>query len=522
MSQSMTSADRPIERSNVELPTWLSWLRSENELALGFLGSMLVLLGSIQANSPFTSKIPGSWFFGVPVNPEPGSSWLELLSTWVIYLGMALTIFVWARLAVSLYRGRTVAMARLWLMFALWVVPLMIAGPLLSRDVYSYAAQGEMVSLGFSPYKHGPFVLGKNPFLLAVDPMWGNAPAPYGPVFLSIASLFVRLSGSSVLGTVVLLRLAALGGVVLVGIYAPKIATMLGYPPQGAFVLGVLNPISLYDLASAGHNDAWMLGLMVAGVYYCMAKRFVLGIILISLAAAVKAPALEALAFVGYNWSAEQTFFKRAPRAIIAGVIALGTLVILGYVTGLGVGWVKSLSTPGVVLSPADPITAAATWVHSLTAFVGLPVSIHLYLSVMRLIGLAFAGGFAIWLALRSNRRRMTRSLGISLLVLVFLGPVIWPWYLSWGIALVACSVAEYGAYSLIAVSVIGFPLSFPGGGQSMVSWIAYVLAIALALVALGYWRQWISLRSRMQIDEIIIRLRYMVEKELGRQVEFW
>ena len=44
--------------------------------------------------------------------------------------------------------------------FALWIVPLLIIAPLFSRDVYSYVAQGEMMSHHISPYHYGPGVLG--------------------------------------------------------------------------------------------------------------------------------------------------------------------------------------------------------------------------------------------------------------------------------------------------------------------------------------------------------------------------
>lgn len=485
-------------------------------LAVGFLGSILVLLGTIQPNSPFTSKIPGSWFFGVPANPLPGNGVLELLSNWVVYVGMSLTIFAWVRLVITIYRGEPITSRRLWAIFWLWVFPLMVAGPLLSRDVYSYAAQGEMVALGFSPYKHGPFVLGHNPFLLAVDPMWGNAPAPYGPVFLSIAALFVRVTGHSVLGTVVLLRLAALAGVVAVGIYAPKIARHLGYSPEAAFALAVLNPLMLYDLASAGHNDAWMMGFMLPGIYYCLVGRNVLGIVLIALGGAVKAPALGALVFVGYNWTTSDEIRAKIRSTATALMIAVVTLVLLGAVTGLGVGWVKSLSTPGAVLSPADPITAVATFVHTVTSFLGVPVSIYLYLSVMRLAGLAASAAFGLVLLLRSNRSRMVRQLGLSLLVLVFFGPVIWPWYLAWAVGVLACSAGEYGAYTLVAVSLLGFPLAFPGGGQSIVAWLVYVSVVVLLALGLAYRQRWLPLSARMQLDETVVRLRWMVEREFG------
>ena len=51
--------------------------------ACGFVGAVLVVVGAAQATSPFTSKLPGSWWFGVPA-PVAGASvgtqwqWLEI------------------------------------------------------------------------------------------------------------------------------------------------------------------------------------------------------------------------------------------------------------------------------------------------------------------------------------------------------------------------------------------------------------------------------------------------------------
>lgn len=496
---------------------WHAFLELD-ALPLGFIGSLAVLIGSLQDNSPFTSKVPGSWFFGVPTRPLTGNGFLELVSTWLIYCGMMLTIYVWVRLVLSIYRGERPTMGRLWGIFFLWVIPLMVAGPLLSRDVYSYAAQGEMVSLGISPYQNGPSLLGQNPFIYAVDPIWSHAPAPYGPLFLAVASLFVNISGHSVVGTVVLLRLTALLGVVAVGVYAPKVGELLGQPREGVFVLSALNPLSLYDLASAGHNDAWMLGLMMAGLYYALTHRTVLGIILISLAGAVKAPAFAALAFVGYNWVQTPSFWPRLRWSIVALAVAGVVLAGLGIVTGLGLGWVKALATPGAVTLPADPITALATTVHRVTAALGVPLSINLYLSVMRVLGLGLSGVVGLILVLRSNRQKLIRSLGISLLVLVFFGPVVWPWYLVWAIAVLACSAGKYLTYAIVGISIAAFPLSFPGGGQSIVSWIAYISALTLVGIAVAYRFEWLSHQHRLQVEEVLVRFQWMITDEFGVQ----
>ena len=492
-------------------------IRDTDPMFLGTIGSVLVFLGTWQPNSPFVSKVPGSWFIGVPNTPLQGNSLIELLSRWLVYLGMVVGIYVWAKLVFDMYRGMSPSSGYLWKLFWLWVLPLMLSGPLLSRDVYSYAAQADMVRVGLSPYAQGPAALGHSPFLLAVDPVWMKAPAPYGPVFLYVGDLFVHLAGNSVLGTVVLLRLAALGGVVLTGIYASKIAEMRGYSKEAAFALSALNPIFLYDLASAGHNDAWMVGLMVWGIYLALKGRYLWACVIITLAGLVKAPAFATLVFVGVRWGSFSTLSQRVRYALYALAIGAVTTVVLGAATGLGLGWIASLSTPGASVSPADPVTAAATFIQELGSYIGIPISIHLYLAIMKLLGLALAGIVSLYLLLISNERNWLRNLGVSLLVVVLLGPVIWPWYLSWAIAVLAFSVGRYGGTAIVGVSILAFPLSITGG-QSFMALVGYFLLGIVVVAGILYRLNRLPYQVRMVIDEYLVRAKWFFESEIRSQ----
>ena len=123
-----------------------------------------------------------------------------------------------------------VPIKRMMWVFALWALPMLVIAPLFSRDVYSYAAQGEMVSHHMSPYLYGPAQLGNNSFTAPVDSLWANAPAPYGPLFLQIDGIFARITFHNELATIVLLRLLALVGVLLIASCVPRLARSL--PPR--------------------------------------------------------------------------------------------------------------------------------------------------------------------------------------------------------------------------------------------------------------------------------------------------
>ena len=150
---------------------------------------------------------------------------------------------------------------------------MLVIAPLFSRDVYSYAAQGEMVSHHMNPYLYGPFELGNNAYTAPVDPLWGNAPAPYGPMFLQIDGFFARITFHNELATIVLLRLLALVGVLLIAACVPRLARLYHRDGAELFTLMVLNPVTIFHLIGGAHNDALMLGLLVAGLTMAKEKR---------------------------------------------------------------------------------------------------------------------------------------------------------------------------------------------------------------------------------------------------------
>jgi hypothetical protein len=447
----------------------------------GFIGSLLVLAGSLEPNSPFTSKIPGSWFIGVPSSPHAGDPLLELGANALVWLGIFLGGIAWLRLVLGIRAGES--FPHKWLMFALWVAPLMIAGPLFSRDVYSYAAQGQMVTQGINPYSGGPALLGNSPFMATVDPLWGNAKAPYGPLFLMMDGALVSLSGHSPLVSVLLLRLAALASVVVIGVLVLRIADLLGVNRDLAFALSAVNPILLYTFASAGHNDSEMTALMVVGVYLFLKDRRLAGIVMVALAASIKVPAIVALGFMGYQWTRSDGVWSRLRGLAIAVMIAVAVFIVLGVVSHLGLGWIPALSTPGSVWSFEDPIVVVGFALGWVASHVGLPFGPVGVIGVLRILGDALTllvGGVAI---LGSSRGNWVRLAGVILIVTVVLGPVIWPWYLGWGIVLLALGAGDLITDTLVLLTLAALPIDLLGL-PTVLAWFGY------AGLALVLWRR--------------------------------
>ncbi len=247
--------------------------------ALGFVAMCLVVGGCSFTNSPFKWNLTSTWFFGEPVSGYAGtpSETKYLLSIVMVYSGLLLLMRVWLRLAevMKLHAGSPIP--RLWVILALWAIPMVIAPPLFSRDVFSYAAQGEMTSHHLDPYILGPCSLGSSPYVNPVDPLWCNTPAPYGPFFLFLAGSFARLTGHHQLATVVALRVLEVVAVALIGWGVSQLARGLRRDPGEAFVLAAMNPLILLTIIGGAHNDAIMAGLLVIGVALAIRDRPICG-----------------------------------------------------------------------------------------------------------------------------------------------------------------------------------------------------------------------------------------------------
>jgi len=433
---------------------------------LGFVAVLAVAIGASMPSSPFKLEMPGVWFFGEPSTATP-SRWGVYFSLAAVYGGLLLFMRVWWGM-IRLYRSRRgVPVKAMMGVFAVWSLPILVIAPLFSRDAYSYAAQGEMVSHHMNPYLYGPFELGNNAYTAPVDPLWGNAPAPYGPMFLQLDGFFARITFHNELATIVLLRLLALVGVLLIAACVPRLARLYHRDGAELFTLMVLNPVTIFHLIGGGHNDALMVGLLVAGLTMAKEKRPIVGILLCALATAVKAPAALGILYIGWSWLGKGVPVRERVRPVVtAGLIGLGVLGIFSYVSGLGWGWVSILGTPGVVRSWASPTTGLAFLVTGILHVAHIGVGVGGVLSVCRFLGLLVAGVSGAWLLLNSDRIGTLKALGITLLLFVLLGPVVQPWYLSWGLILLAPVALGQLRSLVIGLSMVTAFIELPGGTQ--------------------------------------------------------
>ena len=409
--------------------------------AVGLAGSLAVALAG-----PQLAGGPVRWWF----DPSLGGADVA-----VFYAGIVAMTIAWLGI------GRlSLETRRVWIVAGLWCLPLCVGAPLFSQDAYSYLAQGTLVHLGLDPYRDTPAVLaqhGQAHVLEAVSPFWRHTTAPYGPLFLWIVSGF---TGTTLVGGVLLIRALELVGLVLLAVFVPRLARGLGADPARASWLVLLSPLVLLGLVAPAHNDLLMIGLLVAGVAFAIERRPLLGIAVCALAATVKLPAAVAIPFILAAGADRRTWVR--------GVfVAAAVVAAVSVVSGLGLGWVSPnvFSTPNKVHLAITPATALGWTTAQL-----IPVGARGLESALGVVAFGLScvlGAVLLW---RTRRENMVRYLGITLIAVAVCGPAAWPWYLTWGLALLAACpgiqdsrglavAVAAGALVVKADGILAFPL---------------------------------------------------------------
>jgi alpha-1,6-mannosyltransferase len=379
-----------------------------------------------------------------------------------VYFGLVLLIAAWALLGRLVRSPEPPSPRALLVVLAVWAAPLLLAPPLFSRDVYSYLAQGAMVDAHIDVYAHGPAQLG-GPLADEVSPLWRQTAAPYGPVFLGVASVLSGLTRGELPAGLFGMRLVALLGVALMAAALPRLARHSGADPAAALWLGALNPLVLLHLVAGAHNDAIMLGLLGLGLVAALGRWPVLGAVLVTLAALVKAPAVLGLAAVVVL----QTRAGRSPARAVAttAVAAAATTVAATTAAGTGYGWTGALDTP---VSPQNwaltSLLGRAT--RTLLERLGSDLA-PMAVPAWHILGMVAAviAVLAIWLRLRL---RPVYALGLSLTAVAALGPAIRPWYALWGLFLIAAAAPSTSVrHRVAAVTGVLALAALPSGGSA-------------------------------------------------------
>ncbi|WP_203857093.1 polyprenol phosphomannose-dependent alpha 1,6 mannosyltransferase MptB [Plantactinospora mayteni] len=400
----------------------------------------------------------------LPGGPQavPWSYWLGLAG-WVAGL-VALTV-TWWRLGVRV-RRRPASVPLGWLLRTglLWATPLLVAPPVGSRDAYAYACQGALWLDGVDPYSVG-VQPGGCVWSAAVPVLWRDTTTPYGPLAVALAGAAVAVArlvttstDGQLLVTIALLRAEALAGVVLVAGCLPRLARAGGVDPVRAAWLGLVSPLVLVHALGGAHNDALVLGLVVAALSLAAGGSSAFGAgraglvtgALLGLAVAIKVTAIVALPFALLLTTIRLTTIRltsvslsrvqpgRAPdsagptgadragrrpavwRARLPGVLLDRRLVAVSgagglagaglafagvtLATGLDLGWISALSGTGRLVQWTSVPSGLGMAAGYLLRLAGRPEAVDGAVAAARLLGLVALTGTLAALLVRAGR----------------------------------------------------------------------------------------------------------------------
>ena len=441
----------------------------------GATGTMLMAIGALGAGARPVVQDPT---FGVRLLNLP--SRIQTVSLTMTTTGAVMMALAWLMLGRFALGNRRMSRGDLDRTLLLWVVPLLIAPPMYSKDVYSYLAQSQISLEGLDPYRVGPASgLGlSHVFTLSVPTLWRETPAPYGPLFLWIGRGISAITGENIVAAVLCHRLVELLGVALIVWATPRLARRCGVAEVSALWLGAANPLLIMHLVAGVHNEALMLGLMLAGAEFSLrgidaprllphSWRFgpdweplgmlLAGAVLITLSSQVKLPSLLALGFVTVALAYRRGGNLRALVLTGGGMAALSLAVmaLVGWASGLGFGWIYTLGTANVVRSWMSPPTLLALGTGQVGILLGLGDHTTAVLGLTRAIGVLIIMVMVAWLLLAVFRGRLhpIGGLGVALGITVLLFPVVQPWYLLWAIIPLAAWATRTG-FRLAAIVI--------------------------------------------------------------------
>src|SRR6266487_2100219 len=160
----------------------------------------------------------------------------------------------------------------IWLGTCITGLVFILAPGMLSHDAFVYAGYGRVLAVhGANPY-FVPLTTYPHDPALALDE-WKNAPAAYGPLLLIICAFSSLSPDASFLQYLLTYRMLGFAAHLLNTLLVMNILRTMGHSPR-TIALGTLlyawNPLALLESCLGGHNDTFMVTLILLGMLYCV------------------------------------------------------------------------------------------------------------------------------------------------------------------------------------------------------------------------------------------------------------
>ncbi len=478
------------------------------------VGACLVLLASI-----FTTIgwVPA---FGQAAMP-PWPDVLGLVPFFVLVGGLAamvggygISLRALGRAEPSQHPGLAITLLATLLLAA----PLLLLATIPSSDLYTYVMYGRIEAIhGGNPYTTPPIRFGWDPFVQLLGDR--TLVSAYGPAWQAVARLIAAGAGEGASPAVFVLVYKLLGlAMLLVG--SALIWAILGRLAPTEQARGTwfyaANPLCLLELAGAGHNDGFMVVLVLLAALAQVRGRTILTVICLGLAVLTKWVALLLVPAYLMWLFAGRGLRWRAVRDLLAGTVLL---LVIG--AGLyGKNWVGLRTLEAVTrnlpatqlhnslaawtadqLDPARQVRRPARsepWARNLLSDGEerprqRPLPPPRVLSpIERAIKWAFSLVFAAWALVLLPRAYGIRELlavwGWTLFAYICLASVwFWPWYVIWVLALAALAPGTSLARAAMVLSTTALLITVARAVQPSFGYEPGSIPLFVFLPPLGY-----------------------------------
>jgi hypothetical protein len=378
----------------------------------------------------------------------------------------------------------------------------------LSRDVYSYAIYGRMVSEhGANPYTVIPAAFADDPVYPLVSVDWIDSRSVYGPAFTAISAGVTGLFSTPASTVFGFKAMAAVAGVLTMLLTAA--AARRAAPERAAFAAALIgwNPVIVFHGVAGGHNDA-LVGLAVAGaVLLVLLRRDLLATAALTVGALVKISAAVPLFVVAAAFAFRKREGQRA-RELLKHV-GVGVLVALPFVLPFMQAEDPTLGTLELTTRQGwlAPSRFVLVTLRGAANAIGGEVAGDIVSVIVRLaFPLAFVWVLVVLLRhLARGRERLDTvvvlgAMGWASLISLLVSPVLLPWYVAWLIPLawILPRTARGGAVlisvALAITELVAEPSRAPRVWEAMVFGLHWVATPIILLVLI---RLLLELRRR-------------------------
>jgi hypothetical protein len=324
--------------------------------------------------------------------------------------------------------------------FALVLLPPLLCAALLlfihptsSLDVYDYLYRGHMAArYGANNFVQTPEDVRQLDRLYWYT-AWRSATSAYGPLWEGLSIVVAQLAGRDLLALILGFKLLSLFGWLLTAL-AIGLVTTADARLMALFVW-LWNPLALWELVGAAHNDGWMLAVIVLA-FAALRTRAMLALLLISAAALLKYAAallwpLVLVVGIRSQQSGVRSFADHM-RFLVRAALVCTAFVVLAYAPWwAGPAMLRQFADRQELFN-STPLAV----VYALRGDNAPEAALQTTLSRVGLVLLALGVIVASINVARRPSALLAISAALWLWFMLICSPWFQPWYLSWPLAL--------------------------------------------------------------------------------------